>query len=318
MKVVALAGGVGGAKMVDGLAQSLPPDDLVVIVNTGDDFEHLGLKICPDLDTVCYTLAGIANHKTGWGRAEETWNALENFIALGGPDWFRLGDKDLGTHLERTRLLQEGFTLSQVTERFCKAWGINPRVLPMSDNQISTIVCSDQGELPFQEYFVRLQCQPRVNGFQFIGIEEAEPSGGVMESIQQTDLVVICPSNPWVSIDPILSMQGVVDGLKSKPVIAISPIIGGRAVKGPAAKMFVELGILPSPLAVAGHYGSKRDKGILDGLVMDKVDEGFKNDVSELGLKIQVTETIIYSPSTRRQLAQNVLLFGKELIESLY
>jgi LPPG:FO 2-phospho-L-lactate transferase len=318
MKIVALAGGVGGAKMADGLAQSLPPDDLVLIVNTGDDFEHLGLKICPDLDTVCYTLAGIANRKTGWGRAKETWNALENFIALGGPDWFRLGDKDIGTHLERTRLIKEGFTLSQVTERFCKAWGINPRVLPMSDSQISTIVCSDQGELPFQEYFVRLQCQPRVSGFQFNGIEEAEPAEGVLESIQQSDLVVICPSNPWVSIDPILSIQGVVDALKSKPVIAISPIIGGRAVKGPAAKMFVELGIQPSPLAVAGHYKSKQDKGILDGFVMDKVDENFKNDVSDLGLKILVTETLINSPSTRRHLAHNVLLFGKELIESLY
>ena len=167
MKVVALAGGVGGAKLADGLAQTLPPEDLTVIVNIGDDFEHLGLKICPDLDTVCYALAGIANPETGWGRADESWHSLESISELGGPDWFRLGDRDLGTHLERTRRLHEGQPLSQVTRDFCKSWGIGPTVLPMSDNPVPTVVLTAEGELPFQEYFVHRRCEPRVRGFRF-------------------------------------------------------------------------------------------------------------------------------------------------------
>lgn len=311
-----MAGGVGGAKMVDGLAQALPPDDLTVIVNTGDDFEFLGLMICPDLDTVCYTLAGIANPSTGWGRADETWNALENIVALGGPGWFRLGDKDLGTHFERTRLLKTGCSLSQITDRFCKSWGIIHRILPMSDDPVSTIVCSNQGEIPFQEYFVRLRCEPKVIGFKFNGVKLARPSPRVLESIKQADLVVICPSNPWVSVDPILSVNGIIDGIKSQVVIAISPIIGGRAVKGPAAKMFVELGIKPSPAAVANHYGSKQNDGILNGIVIDNVDEIYKNQISELGFEVLITETVINSPSARLQLAQNVLLFGRNMLES--
>ena len=314
MKVVALAGGVGGAKLVDGLVQILSPENLTVIVNTGDDFEHLGLRICPDLDTVCYTLGGLANATTGWGRANETWNALENVLNLGGPDWFRLGDKDLGTHLERTRLLKSGLTLSQITTRFCQAWGIRNAVIPMSDEQVSTIVCSNQGDIPFQEYFVRLKCQPRVKGFYFDGIDLAQPSPGVLESLQNTDLVVICPSNPWVSIDPILSIEGIRAGLKSLPVVAISPIIGGTTVKGPAAKMYTELGIQPSPLAVANHYGSAKEGGLLNGVIMDSIDEGYKDSILDLGIQPFVTKTIMMSPSARSKLARNVLLFGETIL----
>ena len=303
--------------MADGLAQALPPQDLTVIVNTGDDFEYLGLKICPDLDTVCYTLAGIGNPGTGWGRAGETWNTMDSLVALGGPGWFRLGDKDLGTHLERTRLLRTGISLSQITSRFCQIWGVKSTVLPMSDETISTIVCTEHGEIPFQEYFVRLQYQPQVTSFRFDGIDMAHPSPGVLESLQKADLVVICPSNPWVSIDPILSVEGIRAALQSVPVLAISPIIGGRAVKGPAAKMFTELGIHPSPLAVANHYGTTQDKGLLHGLVFDTTDENFKNDIVDMGIQPLVIETLIKSPSARLRLARNVLLFGKKILESI-
>jgi LPPG:FO 2-phospho-L-lactate transferase len=184
MKIVALAGGVGGAKLADGLAQLLSPDDLTVVVNTGDDFEHLGLSICPDVDTVCYTLAGLANPDTGWGRQAETFQALENIKKLGGPDWFRIGDIDLATHLERTRRLQEGQSLSQITQHFCQVWGVRHLVLPMSNQPIRTIVDTlDNGELPFQEYFVHRNCEPRVRGFRFAGIELAEPAPGILKSI---------------------------------------------------------------------------------------------------------------------------------------
>ncbi len=204
MKIVALAGGVGGAKLAHGLAQILPPEDLTVIVNTGDDFEHLGLTICPDLDTVCYTLAGLANSETGWGRENETWNTISNIEKLGGPNWFRLGDQDFGTHIERTRRLKGGEPLSQITKDFCKAWGIKQTILPMTDSSVRTIVNTDEGELAFQEYFVHRHCEPRVKGFRFEGVEVAEPVIGAREAIESAEAIVICPSNPWVSIDPIL------------------------------------------------------------------------------------------------------------------
>ncbi len=210
LKVVALAGGVGGAKFADGLAQCLPPQNLTVIVNTGDDFEHLGLYICPDLDTVCYTLAGKANPGTGWGRSGETWSALETISDLGGPGWFHLGDHDIGLHLERTRRLRLGESLSQVTRQVCQAWGIAPQVLPVTDERMPTSVFTiEQGELPFQDYFVRQRCQPQVTGFKFNHSESAHPAPGVLAAIAQADLIVICPSNPWVSIGPILAVPGV-------------------------------------------------------------------------------------------------------------
>lgn len=304
-RIVALAGGVGGAKLAHGLAQVLPPQDLTVIVNTGDDFEHLGLSISPDLDTVCYTLAGLANFETGWGRADESWNAIANLKRLGGPDWFNLGDQDLGTHLERTRRLREGQPLSQITRDFCKAWGVEVTVLPMSDQPVRTIVETDQGNLAFQEYFVHRRCEPRVKGFRFDRLDQAEPAPGVVEAIQSADAVIICPSNPWVSIDPILKVlqRSTVHGLPS--TVAISPIIGGQTVKGPAAKMYAELGIQPSALAVAEHY-----RGLLSGFVLDKVDADL---APRLPTSTLVTNTLMKSLTDRAILAQAVLHFAENL-----
>ena len=308
LKIVALAGGVGGAKLAHGLAQILPPEDLTVIVNTGDDFEHYGLYICPDLDTVCYTLAGLANPVTGWGRADESWQAIENAKALGGPEWFNLGDRDLGMHLERTRRLKAGQTLSQITRDFCKAWGIQQTVLPMSDQAVRTIVETDEGELAFQEYFVHRRCEPRVKGFRFEGIEIAEAAPGALEAIEAVDAVVICPSNPWVSIDPILKTltPSPLSPWKRgwgerKKVIAVSPIIGGQAVKGPVAKMFMEMGIQPSALAVAEHY-----RGLLSGFVLDKVDTELANLIE---IPTLTTDTLMNLLTKRAQLARDVLHF---------
>ena len=305
MKIVALAGGVGGAKFAHGLAQILPPEDLTVIVNTGDDFKHYGLYICPDLDTVCYTLAGLANPETGWGRVDETWNVIENASKLGGPDWFRLGDRDLGTHLERTRRLKEGQTLSQITKEFCKAWGIEQTVLPMSDQPVRTIVETEAGDLAFQEYFVHRRCEPRVKGFRFEGVEVAEPAPGARAAIQSADAIIICPSNPWVSIDPILRVLSPLpkrEGLGVR-VFAISPIIGGQTVKGPAAKMFRELGIEPSALAVANHYCD-----LVNGFVLDKIDEQLKGDIG-INMSTMVTNTLMKDRNDRSRLAQDVLHF---------
>ncbi len=306
MKVTALAGGVGGAKLADGLARVLPPEDLTIIVNTGDDFEHLGLYICPDLDTVCYTLAGIANPEMGWGRADETWQAMETLSRLGGADWFRLGDRDLGMHLDRTRRLKAGETLSQIIRDFCRVWGVRPTVLPMSDDPIPTRVYTDEGELPFQEYFVKRGCEPKVSGFRFEGVEQAKPAPGVMEAIQAAELVVICPSNPWVSVDPILAIPGIREALDGRTVVAVSPIIGGEAVKGPAAKMYVELSIEPSARAVAGHYGE-----LLSGFVFDQVDVEQLEAIRDLGIRPMATNTLMKTTKDRERLAGEMLSFAE-------
>lgn len=315
LKIVALAGGVGGAKLAEGLAQLLPPENLTVIVNTGDDFVHWGLNISPDLDTVCYTLAGLANSVTGWGRMDESWNVFEQMERLGAEAWFRLGDKDLATHLERTRRLRNGEPLSSITRDLCARWGIRHTVLPMTDAPLATIVDTvELGELAFQEYFVHQRCEPTVKGFRFAGLESAQPAPGVVEAIEAADAVVICPSNPWVSVDPIL---GILPSYFRKKwseqgggiVVAVSPIIGGKTVKGPAAKMFAELGIEPSALAVASHYGS----AILTGFVLDEVDAGLTEAVSALGIVPISTNTIMNLSDNRRQLAQDVLNFIQRL-----
>lgn len=306
MKIVALAGGVGGAKLVHGLAQILPPEDLTVIVNTGDDFEHYGLYICPDLDTVCYTLAGLANHETGWGRVDESWQAIENAKRLGGPAWFNLGDRDLGTHLERTRRLQEGQTLSHITHRFCEAWGIRQTVLPMSDDPVRTIVETDVGGLAFQEYFVQRRCEPKVKGFRFEGIEIADAAPGALEAIRAADAVIICPSNPWVSIDPILSILKLRSTIqRPASIIGVSPIIGGQTVKGPAAKMYAELGIRPSALAVVEHY-----RGLLSGFVLDNMDTEL---ASKIDFPTLTTDTLMDSLTKRTRLAGDVLNFTRRI-----
>jgi LPPG:FO 2-phospho-L-lactate transferase len=306
LKIVALAGGVGGAKLAFGFARNLAPEDLTIIVNTGDDFEHYGLYICPDLDTVCYTLAGLANPETGWGRKDESWNAIGNAARLGGPGWFGLGDQDLGTHLERTRRLKEGHCLSEITRDFCQAWGISHTILPMSNQKVRTIVNTEEGELAFQEYFVQRRCEPRVKGFRFEGANEADPAPGAREAIQSADAIVICPSNPWVSIDPILRILSplLLGEERRVSFFAVSPIIGGETVKGPAAKMYRELGIEPSALAVANHY-----RGLVHGFVVDTIDEQLHGGISQLGMQVYVTNTLMKSHDDRSRLAQDLLRF---------
>ena len=306
LKIVALAGGVGGAKFAHGLAQYLSSEELTIIVNTGDDFEHYGLYICPDLDTVCYTLAGLANPQTGWGQVNETWKVIENATRLGGPDWFRLGDQDLGTHLERTRRLRQGQPLSQITKDFCEAWGMREKILPMTDQPVRTIVETAEGDLSFQEYFVHRRCEPRVTGFHFEGIELARPAPGTQEALREADAIILCPSNPWVSIDPILNVLSPLNPREDvpAPVFAISPIIGGQTVKGPAAKMFGELGIEPSALAVAKHYGN-----LVNGFVLDRVDRQLEGQIRDLHMHTCVTNTLMISHEDRKKLAHEVLNF---------
>ena len=305
MKIVALAGGVGGAKLADGLAQCLPPGNLTVIVNTGDDFEHWGLNISPDVDTVCYTLAGLANPETGWGRANESWEVFNNVVQLKGDDWFHIGDRDLAVHLERTRRLKSGQPLSRIVHDFCKAWGVTQAVLPMTDQKVATIVDTvEHGELAFQEYFVHQGCAPTVKGFRFAGLQDARPAPGVLDTLAEADAIVFCPSNPWVSLDPILNIQGVRPLLASRKVVAVSPIIGGQTVKGPAAKMFTELGIQPSSFAVAQHY-----QEIITGFVCDVQDESWNEKIQALNIHTLLVNTIMKSRLDRQQLAQDVLHF---------
>ena len=303
LRIVALAGGVGGAKLADGLAQVLPPDELAIIVNTADDFTHLGLSISPDLDTVCYTLAGLANPETGWGRRDETWNVYQALQRLGMTDWFQLGDSDLATHLMRTAWLDEGRKLSQITMEYCRMWGVLVKVLPMSDDHIQTWVYTDEGDLEFQEYFVHRQCRPRVKGFRFEGSESARPAPGVMEAIDACDAVIICPSNPWVSIDPILSIAGIKQAIGSHLVVAVSPIIGDKTIKGPAAKMFSELGIRPSALAVAQHY-----QRLIHTIFIHQSDGGLEKNIDNLHIHSILTNILMFNHIERGRLA-------KELIE---
>jgi LPPG:FO 2-phospho-L-lactate transferase len=319
IRVAALAGGVGGAKLADGLAAVLSPDQLTIIVNTGDDFTHLGLRICPDLDTVCYTLAQLSNPITGWGRVDESWQVMESLSRLGGPDWFRLGDRDLATHLERTRRLACGQALSGITREFCAAWNVRHRVLPMTDDRIETWVeTHEMGWLPFQEYFVREQCAPQVKGFRFQGADRARPAPGVLEAVEEADLVVICPSNPWVSIGPILALSPLMEVLQRKRVAIVSPIVGGKAIKGPAAKMYQELGIEPSALAVARHYQAKLQKNTPNKVVsnaddwknvvvIDTVDSDQAGAIEEIDMAVLVTDTVMKSADDRRRLADEIL-----------
>jgi LPPG:FO 2-phospho-L-lactate transferase len=311
MKIVALAGGVGGAKMVDGIYRCTPQVELTVIVNIGDDFRHYGLHISPDLDTVCYNLAGMENSETVWGRAAENWDTMEQLKVLGGPDWFLLGNLDLATHLERTRRLEAGEPLSKITEDFCRIWGITARVLPATDSLVPTLVETDQDLLAFQEYFVRLASEPEVKGFQFPEVERSRPAPGVLEAIQEADWVLICPSNPWVSIDPILAVPGIRSAMESKPVLGVSPIIGGKAVKGPAAKMYNEMGIQPSAKAVATHY-----RDLLDGFVIDDLDwDHWQRTLSQEGDKLELfsTDILMRSRADRVSVAERIIAFGRSL-----
>ena len=310
LKVAALAGGVGGAKLVRGLDKVLPGSKLSVIVNTGDDFEHFGLHISPDLDSVCYALAGLADPVKGWGRAEETWNTFNALTELGAPTWFQLGDEDLALHLERTRLLQAGWSLSAVTKHFCDLWGVNSRVFPMTDGRFRTRVQTSDGRLlDFQEYFVREKCAPAVTGFIFSHPEDIQPAPGVLSALEEADLVVLCPSNPWVSIDPILRLPGIRSCLREKAVMAVSPIIQGKTVKGPAAKMFAELGIAPSSLSVLAHY-----EDFLDGFIFDRLDSDLFHNYEGKRIILLGSQTLMQNDEDKAGLAAEVLRFGQQLI----
>jgi LPPG:FO 2-phospho-L-lactate transferase len=255
MKITALAGGVGGAKLAHGFSKLLDGDDFTVIVNTGDDFEHFGLYISPDMDTVCYTLAELSNFKTGWGRKDESFRVIETIKELDGPDWFLLGDKDLAFHLERTRKMKMGYSLTKTSLELEKVIGLRHKILPMCDEKVSTMVDTNEfGEIPFQEYFVKHKCKPVVKGFRFQGIESAKATQEVINSLDQADAIVVCPSNPFVSILPIISLIGIKEILKKKYVIAVSPIIEGAAVKGPLAKMLNELGWAIHPSSIFQMY----------------------------------------------------------------
>ncbi len=309
-KVAALAGGVGGAKLAYGLSKILPPDDLTVIVNTGDDFEHFGLKICPDLDTICYTLAGLANPVTGWGRENDTWNCLSTLKQFDAPAWFNIGDADLALHLERTRLDQEGHPLSEITQQLARKMGIQHTVLPMTDEEVTTIISTKEyGDLDFQEYFVKYQFAPTMTGIKLDGIDWARAPQKVIDNLNGCDIVIICPSNPWVSIFPILSIQDIKQILAHKPVVAVSPIVGGNALKGPAAKMYREMGITPSALEVARQY-----KPYIKGFVLDVIDEEQGDILSQWGIISMVTNTIMANDEAKVRLAQEVLEFSLKLV----
>ena len=311
-KVLAICGGVGGAKLALGLSRLLAPEQLSIVTNTADDFEHLGLHISPDLDTVMYTLAGLNNKAQGWGRADETWSFMEALGQLGGQTWFRVGDKDIATHVQRTRLLAEGKSLSQATRILCEHLGVKHAIVPMSDDPVRTLVKTTQGELAFQHYFVRERCTPKVTGFRFQGMEDALPSEGFASLLADPELAVmaICPSNPFVSIDPIMNLPGVRQALRdsSAVIVAVSPIVGGRALKGPAAKMMQELNMTPTALSVARHYGD-----LLQGFVVDNADSALDGDVTALGLQCLVTATVMRSLQDRIDLATAVVSFALSL-----
>ena len=316
--ILALAGGVGGAKLAAGLEGAVDrPEDLLTVVNTGDDFEHLGLSICPDLDTVTYTLSGRANPETGWGLAGESWDFLEALGALGGEDWFRLGDRDLATHVERTRRLRAGETLSEVTSHLTARLGVPSRIAPMSDNPVRTVVETPEGDLPFQEYFVRRRCEPAVRGLRYEGAPAARMSGAFEAALTDPalDAVVICPSNPYLSIDPILAVPGVRAALAgcAAPVVAVSPIVGGRALKGPAAKIMEELGVEVSAAAVAARY-----RDLLDGFVLDETDRALAGAIESQGsggMRIRVERTVMRTGEDRTRLAARVVGFARLLRE---
>lgn len=308
-KILALAGGVGGAKLALGLAGVLPLDRLTVAVNTADDFEHLGLYICPDLDTVMYTLAGVANAETGWGRAGESWTVMAALEKLGAETWFRLGDKDLATHIERTRRLRGGERLSAVMRDLAQRLGVKPAMVPMSDDPVRTMVTTDRCELAFQDWFVRLRCEPTVKSVRFAGAEMARPHPALLDMAGLRGLIV-CPSNPFVSVAPILALAGVRQALQrvTIPRVAVTPIVGGQAIKGPAAKMLAELGHDVSALGVARYY-----KGLIDGFVLDATDKGLAPSIEALGLKVHVTDTMMRNDADKRRLAAATLEFVDEL-----
>ena len=305
-KVLALAGGVGGAKLAHGLAGILPPGNLTVAVNVADDFELYGLTICPDLDTVMYTLAGIASAGTGWGIQGDTFQCVGELARLDAPAWFRLGDRDLATHLARTRRLWDGESLTQVTRHLSESLGVRQTILPCTDDLLRTIVETDEGDLEFQEYFVRRKCEPAVKGFSLRGAEAALPTREFLAALEEADAVILCPSNPFVSLGPILALPGVREKVAARNSIAVTPIIGGRAVKGPLAKIFRELGRDSSALEAAREY-----QGLLRGFLLDREDSSLAAEIEALGMRVQIADTLMRDENGRRVLAGKVLEFAR-------
>ncbi len=308
--VLAIAGGVGGAKLALGLARVLQPGELTVVVNTGDDETFHGLHVSPDVDSVIYALAGLTNRETGWGVEGDSFRALDTLGRLGGETWFRLGDADLGLHLRRTELLAEGRTLSEATEAIAEALGVRQRVVPMSDDRVRTVAITDRGEMAFQEYFVKCGCEPRLRGARFDGAESARMSPGFRRGLAEADAIVFCPSNPVVSIGPALAVPGVRDALgrSRAPRVAVSPLVGGAAVKGPAAKMMAELGEDASNAGVARRYA-----GVADALVIDVRDAADAPAIEALGAAARVAPTLMMSDADKDALAERVLFFADEL-----
>jgi LPPG:FO 2-phospho-L-lactate transferase len=308
--VLALSGGVGGAKLALGLADILPAAQLHVLVNTGDDFTHLGLHISPDIDTLLYTLSQQSNDVLGWGLAGETWHAMGALERLEGETWFRLGDRDLATHLWRTHRLGKGDSLLQVTDQLAQQMGIESVIHPMCEEAVRTTVHCDGYDLPFQRYFVQQQCEPAVSGFSFEGIDSAEPNRSVLDLLRDDafSTIVVCPSNPFVSIDPILQIPGLWTALSDNPapVVLVSPIVGGVAIKGPAAKMMGELGVPVTALGVAQHY-CQHYPGLLDYFVIDESDATLAEEIGTLGVTVAIAPTIMKSRDEKQSLARFTL-----------
>lgn len=303
---VAMAGGVGGARLAYGLSRVLPADQLLVAVNTGDDFEYMGLAISPDVDTVCYTLAELEDLERGWGRADETWRFMDTLAALGQPGWFRLGDGDLALHVLRTQMKATGVPLSAVTRQVRTAMGVRCNVVPMTDDSVETIVETTDGALAFQDYFVRRQCQPVVRGFEYRGAAKAAANAELLDALRSPTLegVILCPSNPWLSIAPMLAMAELRTALQACPMprIVVSPIVGGRAIKGPAGKLMAELGLEVSALEIARHYS-----GIVDTIAIDRSDAAMQAQIEALGMRALVMDTVMKSRADRVRLASELL-----------
>lgn len=306
-RIVTLTGGVGGAKLVLGLMRICPPEQITAIVNTGDDFRHFGLTISPDIDTLLYTLSGKANAAQGWGREGESWSFMDALKSLRGEDWFLLGDGDLALHVLRSHLLARGETLSAITARFAAAWGLDLTILPMSDDPVATHLNTSEGDMPFQRYFVERRCAPEVRTIRFEGAERANPAVGVIEAITAPDTraIVIAPSNPWLSVDPILAVPGIREALASAraPVVAVSPIVGGQAVKGPTAKLMQELGLTVTNQSIAAHYAD-----VIDGLLIDE-----RDDASDISIPHDVGDTLMKTLEDQERVARAALTLADRI-----
>jgi LPPG:FO 2-phospho-L-lactate transferase len=308
-RVVVLVGGVGGAKLALGLARALPPGALKIIVNTADDFEHLGLHVSPDVDTLMYTLAGLQNPQFGWGVRDDTFRAMDMVERYGGPTWFRLGDRDLGTNLMRTSLLDAGHTLTDITRQLSRSLGVDQDLLPMSDDPIRTMLDTDAGTFDFQTYFVRERWQPTVRTIRFEGASEARPSPAVVRALDEATLIAFGPSNPYLSIAPILAVPGVRERIERAdvPRVAVSPVIGGEAVKGPTAKLMREMGVDVSPVTVAHHY-----RGLIDGLMLDETDENLTAPIRAMGTAVLTYQTYMQTLDEKIDLAKTLLSWAEE------